>query len=97
MQVGVEGIVVVDVLVVAEAGRREINPAELSRAPDALPAVLELQVEVLLARRNVAVREKLLTQRLEFPDKGGGWLTETYHHVYTQQKNGICKGLSIGF
>ncbi len=97
MEVGIEGIVVVDVLIIAEAGGSEINPSELSRAPDALPAVLELQVEVLLARRNVAVREELLTQRLEFSDNGGGRLAEAYHHVHTQQKNGICKGLSIGF
>jgi hypothetical protein len=96
VKVCVEGIIVVDVLIVAEAGGAEIDPSQLSRTPDALPAILELEVEVLLAGRDVAVREELLAQRLEFADDCGGRLAEAYHHVSAQQKNRIGEGLSVG-
>jgi hypothetical protein len=56
VQVGVERAVVVGVLLGVEAAV-EVEPVELRRLLQRLPAVFEAQVEVLRPRRDVAVRE----------------------------------------
>ena len=79
-----------------EAVGAEVDHVLLLCVPQALPAVAEVEVEVLLARRDVAKGEQLLAEGGEGRHGIVGIGTELHDHVGAEEKRSVCYLSAIG-
>ncbi len=96
MQVGVERVVQLRVLVGVEAVRPEVDEALHAGAREAGPAVVQAEVEVLLAGGDVAKGEEAVAQgqedRIDFVWMQG----QSQSHVAAEKEDGVGEDLAVG-